>query len=909
MSGKSQAAAVGVAAALPGLGAGVVAPVLPCKANNDPQLRVKVYAMVDGKRRAVQATVTANALTQPSAAGTGIADFSYVDVGNYTATATAILPPDTADFYVDGATATVTLAKGGKATLEIEVKPINKVEPKVQLEYKVVVFDRDLAQHQTAAGEPAGDLLRPSPTAIEVSLKQSETTPPYTGGGTLAAANCAVFLDANCTNALVGNLTHAQLTASPPLKLYLRGTTRGQFTLSLTLDPSADARIAVQPPATEAMGVVAIELEVYQHATPVNVTATTYSLTNHCTDLENANLIPNQVVMSDADKVRVGRLLHKKVKKHHGRAKAIVKLTAGEWPPGTDAYKIVLDSQPSDLRAYSAEVDGSQQSLPLEKTVSALKAAATTLWIEGAKASTAIRGARLAVGLDRASGGLAKEPKKDADWARFTVVKIEKVDIEFTTPAAGQPVPWNASKRRWYINYQAGDPGRTVTIRARLSEPIQGIRLHFMLSPDKNNLVEKNWGVDLPATWAWAGVTANVKQKDKVNATDLLHKSQDTDAQGQADCTLVLSQFGGDRFWPAAYIAQDPHLAAYVHGHANLEERKPKLADSPIKVWRKFAYQKVKVPGRKYPSSTTAEGVYGRVRAEMLKRPSIHLTSAQIAALANPSLMAEYMFKVNGSRKLRLNASDANQGQFLNQVAAETEHPIKIAIVTCDFNWGNERNSAVVADFTLAASAFPRNVLTDALVCDPPLQGGALLVSGTWEAFNQVAGAGPWISAGPPQALAAGDVYIDRRRTSLKQVCVRRPAGVANTARVRISNLVVQGADAEFLGGWAINIPASVVAVFDSANTRDYQNTLVHEIGHGFYQTANVSAGNPGGLAPAVGIPVNPLLDPYIAEGGHCTYNTNTCVMYRAGPIAGSLNRYCPNCHPYMLIQDMSSLA
>jgi hypothetical protein len=911
MSGKSKAAAVGVAAMLPGGGAGVVAPVAPCKANRDPQLKVKVYAMVEGKRRTVQATVTASALTQASAAGTGVADFSYVLPGTYAVTVSTLVAPDDTKYYTTGETQTVTLAQGDKRTLELEVKPVNLVKPKLQVEYKAVVFDRDLAQYQTAAGEAAGDLLRPDATKIEVSLEMSEDAPPYNGGGTLGAPNCSVFLDADCTQPLVGNLTHAQLTASPPLKLYLRGTTRGRFTLSLTLDPSPDARVVVDPPATEDMGVVAIDLEVYQHATAVNVAADTYPLTGHCTDLENINLIPAQVVLSDNDKVRVGRLLHVKVKKNHGRAKAVLKLTAAEWPPGTDDYKIVLASDPSALRAYDAEVDGARQSLPLNSKVGVLRAADQTLWIEGASASGEIRGTRLSVGLDRASGGLSKGPKKNADWARFTVVKIAKVALEYTTPAAGQPQPWNASKRRWYINYQAGDPGRTVTIRAKLSQPIAGITLHFMLSPDKGNLVEKNWGVDLPAAWVWNGITADVKHKDKVNATDLLHKTQDTDAQGQADCDLVLSRFGGDRFLPAAYIAQDPHLAAYVHGHATLEERKPKLADVQIKVWRKFAYQKVKVPGRKYPSSTTAEGVYGRVRAEMLKRPSIHLTTADLQPPALPSLMPEYMFKVNGSKKLRFNASDANQGQFLNRVAAETEHPLKIAILTCDYNWGNERSSAAVANFDLAPGDFPQNVATDALVCDPPVQGGALLVSGTWEAFDLHPVSGAYVSQGPAQPLAAGDVSIDSKRNSLHEVSVGLPAAAGATTattRIQIGNLVVLGADSEFLGGYAINIPASVVAVFDPKASGDYQNTLVHEVGHGFHQTANVSSANPGGLPPAAGIPVNPLLDPYIAEGGHCLYNTDKCVMYRSGPIPGSLNRYCPNCHPYLLVEDMSNL-
>jgi hypothetical protein len=786
----------------------------------------------------------------------------------------------------------------------VEVKPRNVITPKIELEYKVVLFDPNLAQHEIVVHDPPALELKPQPTRIEVSLTCSESGPSYTGEGTLAAPNCAVFLDPACTQPLVGKLTYAQLTGASALKLYLRGTARGLFTLTLTLDANPDPRFKVEPPATEAMGVVAPQLLVYEHATPVVIDAATYPLTGHCADLEKADLIPDQVLLGDADKVQRGRVLHKQSKKHHGRAKAVLRLSAAEWPAGTDDYKIVLACSGSALRAYDEEDDGKKQALPLKTKVADLKAAQTELWIEGAGSSAALRDVRLSLGLDRASGGLSKEAKTNADWTRFTVVDIDSVKLFHATPAAGQPKPWNASKKAWYINYQAGDLGRTVTIRAKLSKPIEGITLHFMLSPNRHNLKTKNWGVDLPASWPWAGVATDVKQKDKLNATDLLHKSADTDANGQADCALVLSQFGGDQFMPAAYIAQDPHLAAYVHGHATLAERKPKLASDPINVWRKFAYHKVKIKGRsQYPSTGTAENVYGRVRAKMLKVPSAYVEETTVAAWPRASFLPEYMFKVGGSRtKKKLNISDANQSQFFALAVPDTEHPIKVPIVTCDFNWGLEGASGVVADFELNALAFPLDVTTTMHACDPPVQGGALLAGGAWTTAEQDA-TGLWVDTGNGP-LQAGDVDINPGRTAITQVRVKLPAGVAGATaatRVTISGLQINGADGHFLGGYAVD-PAykMIVAVYDAADPGDYQNTVAHELGHAFFQT--------GGVAPAAGIPVNPnyILNP---TGPHCTYNTNKCVMFTSGPIAGSLNQYCPDCHPYLLVQDMSHIA
>jgi hypothetical protein len=792
-----------------------------------------------------------------------------------------------------------------KVQRPLVINPIVIVEPKIEVEYKVVVFDRDLAQHQTAAGEPAPDLLRPPPTRIEVSVKQSADAPLYTGDGTLSAPNCDVFLDAACTQPLARKLTNAELRASPAMSLYLKWKTRGVFDCTLTLDPSNDPRVLAIGPAKEPMGVVELQLEVYEHKTPVNVSATTYPLTGYCADLEPENLIPDQVIVSDADKVKVGRTLHEQKDKNHGRAKIVLKLTAAEWPAGTDDYDIVLEQSVSGLRVYDAETKGARQTLPLKTKVSVLKAGDKTFWLEGTKASEMIRGTRLSLGLDRAAGGLAKEPKPHGDWARFTVVKIESVTVEYTQ--VGQPVRWNASKHRWYINYEAGDAGRKVKIRAKLSKPIKDVKLHFMLTPDKDNLKKKNWGVDLPGTWTWDAVTTDVKQKDKANATDLLHVFEVTDATGKADKELTLSRFGGDMFRPGVYIDQDPHLAAYVHGHDTLEKRKPALCDHRIKVWRKFAYQKVKVEGRSYPSTDTAEGVYGRIRAEMIERPAHSLTRAQVDGFLQKALLPEYMFKAKGGTGLALNVSDANMPQFFAGIGAEGEHPIKIPIITCDFNWANERDSAVVIGLgNLQASAFPLAVDTDVHVCDPPLQGGALLVSGDWIAAEWDAtlngGAGDWGNV-RQGVLAAADVSIDRKRTNINQIRISVPAGagaVTAATVITIDNLVVQGAPDDYLGGYDIDGNKRIVALFDPKEKRDYQNTVVHEIGHAFHQTNNA--------APAGGVPVNAnfIQDP---TGGHCTYGANKCVMYTSGPIPGSLNKYCPDCHPHMLVQDMQSLS
>ena len=112
MSGKSKKSANQLAGQLPGGAAAPGAAVAPCKKNKDPQLKVRVWGLLDGKKRYVQASVKANALAQPAAAKTGVADFSYVVPGTYQISVAAVSAPDDRDFFaVAGTLATVTLGK------------------------------------------------------------------------------------------------------------------------------------------------------------------------------------------------------------------------------------------------------------------------------------------------------------------------------------------------------------------------------------------------------------------------------------------------------------------------------------------------------------------------------------------------------------------------------------------------------------------------------------------------------------------------------------------------------------------------------------------------------------------------------------------------------------------------------
>lgn len=837
------------------------------------------------------------------------------------------------DLYVKGqaagaVTATLTLKASadtairvrGPAQQTLTVKASNVVEPRLEVEYKVALLERKLSDHQEASEKK----ILAEPTYILVSARQLQNDPKYTKGALLKAApaHVEVFTDEKCADQdkldLSQPLPHDKLFGGSPWKLYLKGKTKGKFTLSLELEDPGNPRIRKLGPVKIEMGVVELEMKLHWHdvaaVKALQVDPDTDPVETYYTNLKDKAL-PEQKAMTDEEKVKTGRLLHAQSNNNNGRAKLVVqKLDASQWPDGTDDYQIFINRTniSGAVGLWDQEWEGGAVNFPVGPvTVKDLKAAEKTYWVEGQSATQKFREVTLDLTLDRPDADApAKSPKRNADWARFTVAQIKELKIDYTaTP--GQPVAWDEAQKRFYINLKADPDGRKITIGAQLSEKLKDVVIHFMLAPDKNNMKTANWGINLPdgaavtgggsLTWKWKDIDAAVKHKDKADRKDLLHLSAKTDADGYAKLELTLSRFGGDKFQPGAYIEQDPHLAKYIHGHTDLEKKKPTLYKDAIQVWRRFWYQIVEVEGIAAPGLAPAVGQYERVKADMQACANLQVTRATVNGFNPPAIYPMYMVRLNGGAGDALVVSDTNKAQFFAGFAAEADKPIKVPILVCDAQWDAGGNSAAVTVPNVPASSFPRDVATSKLVLSPPLQGGDLLVSGAWEAKDWDAGAGAWVN---PRngALSNADLTISQTRDSLKKVTVNLPAGVGPTTpqtKVWIQNLVVQGANGPYLGE---SFNRRILAVYESdtqLKRDDFQNTIVHELGHAFHQVL------PG--APATGIPPHPIqVD--VGQGNHCRQDTDKCVMYDSGPIVGSHNRYCDICHPYLLVQDMSNI-
>lgn len=818
----------------------------------------------------------------------------------------------------------VVVKGGGTTSVRFDVKRrLNVVTPKIRMEYKVVVLDRKLSSHQEASEKK---VVTDDVTRVRVAASQSTGTPSYAGGGTfeLSPANVEVYTDKECKNKLSGRkLTNAEVLDGN-FELYLKAKSKGKFTAKLTLDPADQPdHIEVKDPAQEEMGVVEIEMKLHRYEKAdldiaVNPDVEPYS--DYWKELKDKQL-PEQKALSDEKKVKEGRLLHVQADNNHARAKAVVqKLVADQWPAGTDDYVIVLSQQGDNgsVKFFDKDWEGTEKTGDTAKVkVSELKAKEFEFWVEGAAATKKWRELVVGVDLDRADMDSPHtqhhKPKQNADWAHLTLVQIKEVKLDYTRES-GKPGAWEEDKERFFVNFKPDSDGRKVTITAKLTEPIKDVALYFMLAEDSNNMKNANWGVDLPSTWQWKDITADVKHKDKDDRAKLLHMSHATDDKGAAKKELALSRFGGDVFHPAAYIEQDAHFAKYVHGQADNEKRKPVRAEKKIALWRKFWYREVKVAGIHVQGFGNAADTYKEVKAVMEAADVIEMPRADADAIRPhviyPKHMLSYYVDPNTHRYVNnypgdaadgLAVGDATESKFFSLRRGSSRRPVEVPMLNAHGLWVKDGTTAAQSTpwVELPATAFPIALGANKQLLDPPLQSGKTLFDrGKWEAQDwdaaANAGTGGW---GPARDgdLAAADISLDPSRSDPRRFQVSQPAALNPAARTRfrIKNLRLNGA-VTYLG---TSYPDGIVNCYTPNDEVDFINTINHELGHSFSQVTK---------ARPAGIPAHP--HQYDKDGSHCNYQNKSCVMYESGPQPGSLNKYCPDCQPYVLVQDMSKL-
>ena len=799
----------------------------------------------------------------------------------------------------------------------VQVKEINVVEPKIALEYKVVLWDRGLSAHQKDdKGVVEPKLIFADATKIELSLTESSADAPYKKSGRLEASHCLVFKDEDCTQAQTFDLAQpiaVETLSGAPYALWLRGKTRGQFNLKLTLADPADPHIRLRPPASKGMGVVELKMELheYDEAALLNETFDDKkdTLALHFGALKD-KAIPAQVVMSDAKKVWPGRLLHAQKSGSNSRAKLVVKkLDASQWPAGCDDYLIHLNRtvKSGAVALYAAETEGDPMTFPTPRAgqkVSALTAD-TIYWVEGGAACSAWRNAELDLTLSRPETSpdctLAAEAKRHADWARFTVMKVKEIKLDYKA-AADEANAWDSAENRFFVNLKDDPDGRKIKLVAEIEPKLEGVPIHFMLAPQKDNGLKANWGVDLPATWKWGAIEDGVKHKDRDAHNKLLHSTKKTNAEGKAEIEVTLSRFGGDIFEPGAYIIQDPHLAKYVKDHADLGKRKPVLASHTITVWKKFWYHEVKVSGIDVADFGDAADTYKDVKMEMVAAPVVTVSEASANKLRPQVLYHKYQlsYYVDKNANAYVNnypddeswglmVGNEHQAKLFALAKPAKNMPVKLPVMTVHALWKPDGTSA--SKDLAWSEALPLAATLDKNALNPPLQGGDLLASGSWEAedFDAAAdgGKGAWVNQRQGELLGT-DVFLNTGRSDPREVCIDWPAAVVQAAQTRIKFTGLTFRCARYVLGTSYQ--EGVINAYTPNDVQDFINTINHEIGHSLGQVEK---------SPPAGVPTHPLQ--YDKSGSHCNYENKACVMYESGPEPKSLNRYCPTCHPYVL--------
>jgi hypothetical protein len=779
--------------------------------------------------------------------------------------------------YVPALKLEMDVKEGETDVKTIELVEVNVVTPEIKVEYHAVMFDHKLTAKQAGSETP----LPSDPTCVEVSFTQTNIKRPYEKGGILACSppNVDIYTDEACEKPLAGNnLSHQQLSTGA-LKLYLKGARSGEFKLSFKLNDARDQYIKPVLTAVEAkMTVVRLDLVLYRHDAvdlgKISIDPDTDTLADYYGQL-HAEVLPEQIKMTTDAKVAEGRMLHVQAGGNFDRAKLVLEKIAA-FPTEARDYEVVINqTNPTGaVRIFDAQSGGTEQPFPIKIKFSGL-GADKTLWVEGAGATDNWRDVRLDVGIDRPDanqpGLLPRQPKRNGDWARFTVVQIKEVKVDYT-PVPNEAVAWDAPK--FYINLKPDPDGRKVKISATLSTKLKDVKLRFMLAPDSGNATTANWNIDFPAssTYKWKNLLAALKHLDKKDRKKLLHLSATTDANGLATKELTLSRLGGDKFYPAAYISEDPHLAKFVHGHSDLGNRKPVVATSPIQVWRKVWFEVAQPTG----GGAFADATFIATQRNVFVEP--HMVTADQNDMEKDDFKPLdpfrplWQFKAgSASDDLKLCIGTHNVKTALDLFTLPTaEAPVKFQLILCDVQFDAQNvltkltevlfggtDPTGAQDVAMQSLAVKDQTKLSILV--PPLQGGALVVASDWVLQEKQGSA--WVNTTHSGTLDPGNITIQKSRPDNATVHVVPPAqcigGGGCTCTATVPTALVPDADHRIklglqlraaLGDYAGWAPRNSVATVTKINADAWAmtDTMAHELGHLFGQVRPAArAGQP----------------------------------------------------------------
>lgn len=774
------------------------------------------------------------------------------------------------------------------------------VTPKVKAEFPLILLDRKLSTFQ----DPSETSISSPPVYIELFLEQSSTAQTFPNGVIVTVSGSGAFdcfEDLECKKPfdLSTPLPNDKISGGNKLKLWFTGTKTGICKLEVKLQDPITPFIAGDAAVID-LAVIELKLNVCKQDTDsiqkIQIDPDQDPVANYYTELKN-HKIPEQIEMSDQDKVATGRVIHAQKEHHFSRAKLILKKIGGnQFPAGIDDLEVIISETAASgsVECHTKEWDDELVTFPIKFKLKDVKSSDQIVWIQGKSTTKKANGIILDCGLSK--GGNSKEIKRFADWVKISIVEIKEVKVDYT-PVAGQAVAWDSANSYFFINTKADPDGREVTIGAQLSEPVKDIIIHFMMAPHKDNQKAANWGVDLPTTWKWKDISPDLKHTDKSNRKDLVHLWAKTDATGYAKMPLVVSRFGGDKFYLCAYIDQDPHLAKFIDGEAELQKKKPVMAAQLLTVRRKFWYQMTYAKGSNPQKPQTAVAAYDRVRTDMVLDQTVEFEEATAPAR---TFYPEYVIKGGASNAKVTNIGDYNKNSIATTFfRSNADQPSKNHLIYCDNQYdsrdgGNLQYTDGRSDpitSVLAAGTTIKISMRNA-VFNPALHGVDMIVDLYWFKTS---------NPGNVNNIPKANANIKSPRVDNREIEVVLPALAGSV----IDPIYVYAECFSPVGPYlGESFGKHSLIVYNSADIVDYNDTVTHEIGHAFNQTPG-----PNKQPDPTHIPSHPNQADR-GQGNHCQESDPAgqpiCAMYDSGPLinATALHRFCDICHPYLIAED-----
>lgn len=599
--------------------------------------------------------------------------------------------------------------------------------------------------------------------------------------------------------------------------------------------------------------------------------------------------------LGDDAKIDTGRVLHVQKQDKHGRAKIVVRPVE----PAGFAGKLVLrvakagSEDGAALKLYRASAPTTAVGLPFElEWQDGMPERDRTFLVEGVAPSDARCDLEVRLGV--------KDVDRGGDRVAFTVVEIAEVKPAHLALPGASGADYDGDRYERYVNcpYDATSPkphGRTLKVRAKLSKPLAGVRLRFMLVPHEDNGKAAHHHYDLPGSWTIPDALRHGDNADPGRTTNRsdpayrLHTGATTDVQGVAEHDLVLSTVGGDVYFAAAYLDEEPEQGKFEHGHPVTGS--PKLS-RPIRVWRKLWAQMTKAQGGSAPAPGAAVAAYEQARVRLVPTAFNEMTPANVGAGVfypkwmlgekGPGDLAVIGGRASGAPPSVGNGNKASVYVPALHATDAVAQPNKLHVVVCDRQYDLMRS--VLKTFKLRLNA--KNLDMGDPVVAPALGGGLVKIQAEYKAAD-----GTWTD------IPAANVTVREGRSGKNKIDLVLPPGapaprILQPLEVRVR---VRALDGPYLGESPQN-GRDIIVVYDGKDVADYNDTIAHEIGHTYAQTPR-NGTQPGGLA-------NHPKQVDHGQGNHCT--DKACLMYESGPQAKAKHVFCQVCHPYVLGQDFA---